>query len=350
MGNRQLSRQRDMLLAEACHLPVVCGGGRSSTQLQFHVADGLLKTKLATLFIQEMAKRGRDGYPAFYLNAAQNDDDIPSICPLAESPSRGRHLRRSKTLEKLRAGQAVRMCSLGHFIPAYIRHAAEYGFDCIWLDLEHRAMSDREVQALLAYFHLCDIDCLLRAPTLEKTRLYRYLEDGATGLMIPHVSTVEKARSLVDAVKFPPLGDRGLDGAGLDSDFIWQGGESYIDAANRETFLIVQIETPQAVEQVEAIAAVNGIDGLFIGPGDLGLRIQRTETDLTLAHAVETVAAAAQRHGKAWGMPAGSPEMLRQYHEQGARLIAYGGDFSALKEMLCTRSRELDELYRNPLP
>ena len=81
-------------------------------------------------------------------------------------------------------------------------------------------MSDREVQTLLAYFHLFDIDCMLRAPTLEKTRLYRYLEDGATGLMIPHVSTADKARLLVDAVKFPPLGDRGLDGPGLESDFI----------------------------------------------------------------------------------------------------------------------------------
>jgi len=154
-------------------------------------------------------------------------------------------VRKSKTLAKLRANEPVRMCALGHFIPAFIRHAAHHGFDCIWLDLEHRAMSDREVQALLAYFHLFDIDCMLRPPTLEKTRLYRYLEDGATGLMIPHVSTADKARMLVDAVKFPPLGDRGLDGAGLDSDFILAGGDEYVEAANRETFLVVQIETPQ---------------------------------------------------------------------------------------------------------
>ncbi len=254
-------------------------------------------------------------------------------------------MRKSKTLARLRAGDPVRMCSLGHFIPAYIRHAAHFGYDCIWLDLEHRAMTDREVQALLAYFHLFDIDCMLRAPTLEKTRLYRYLEDGATGLMIPHVSTAEKARMLVDAVKFPPLGDRGLDGAGLDSDFFLGYGDDYTDEVNRETFLVVQIETPQAVANIDEIAAVDGVDGLFIGPGDLGLRIKKTPTDLTLDIAEQKVAAAAKRHGKAWGCPAGSPDKVKQLREQGAQLIAYGGDFRAFMAMLEKSASELNEVY-----
>ena len=254
-------------------------------------------------------------------------------------------MRTSKTLARLRAGHAVRLCSLGHFIPAYIRHAAHFGFDCIWLDLEHRAMSDREVQTLLAYFHLFDIDCLLRAPTLEKTRLYRYLEDGATGLMVPHVSTAEKARMLVDAVKFPPVGDRGLDAAGLDGDFLLGNVDEYVDGANRQTFLVVQLETPQAIENAHEIAAVEGIDGLFVGPGDLGLRIRRSETDLTLDDALAKVAAVTHRHGKAWGCPARSQEHVRQLYDQGARLIAYGGDFCALMEMLKNCARELDEVF-----
>jgi len=254
-------------------------------------------------------------------------------------------MRKSKALAKLRADQAVRLCALGHFIPSYIRHAAHFGFDCIWLDLEHRAMSARETQALLAHFHQADIDCLLRPPTLEKSRLYRYLEDGATGLMIPHVSTAEKARLLVDAVKFPPLGDRGLDGAGMDSDFILAGGQEYIEAANRETMLVVQIETPQAVENVDAIAAVDGVDALFIGPGDLELRIRNTDTRLTLDAAYEQVAAAAAKHGKAWGSPAASQDRVRQIHEQGARLIAFGGDLLTLMDMLKQRAAELDDVY-----
>ena len=186
---------------------------------------------------------------------------------------------------------------------------------------------------------------MLRAPTLEKTRLYRYLEDGATGLMIPHVSTAEKAQMLVDAVKFPPLGDRGLDGAGLDSDFLLHTGDNYIDAANRETFLVVQIETPQAVANINEIAAVDGIDGLFVGPGDLGLRIRRTYTDLTLDAAIQCVADAASRHGKAWGCPAGSIEQVKAFRELGAQLIAYGSEFRAFMEVLQNSSAELDEVY-----
>ena len=258
---------------------------------------------------------------------------------------KGTTLRKSKTLAKLRAGKPVRMCSLGHFIPAYIRLASHFGYDCIWLDLEHRAMSEREVQSLLAYFHLYDIDCMLRPPTIENARLYRYLEDGAAGLMIPRVSTPEEARALARAVKFPPLGDRGLDGAGLDADFYLQGGEDYVEDANRETFLVVQIETPQAVEHVEEIAAVPGVDGMFVGPGDLGMRIRRTQSDLTLEAAYQRVAAAAAQDGKAWGCPAGSREQVQKLKEQGAQLIAYGGDFGAFMEMLKSRSADLDGIY-----
>jgi 4-hydroxy-2-oxoheptanedioate aldolase len=253
-------------------------------------------------------------------------------------------LRNSKTLAKLRAGKPVRMCCLGHFIPAYVRMAAHFGYDCIWFDAEHRTFTNRELQAMFAYFHQFDIDCMLRAPTLEKTGLYRYLEDGATGIMIPHVSTAEKAKMLVDAVKFPPIGDRGQDGVGLDAEFLVQGDE-YVEHANRETFLVVQIETPQAVENVDAIAAVPGVDALFIGPGDLGLRIRRTNTTLKLEEAYDRVAAAADKHGKAWGAPGLSLDNIKAIRGQGAQLISHGGDYEALMAMLKTSSAELDEIY-----
>jgi len=256
-------------------------------------------------------------------------------------------MRQSKTMEKLRAGKPVRMCALGHFIPSYIRHAADAGFDCIWLDTEHRTFERRELQTLLALFHLFDIDCMLRADTKQKTRLYRYLEDGASGLMIPHVSTAEQARDIVQSVKFPPIGDRGLDGAGMDTDFALAGGPGYTDEANAETFLVIQIETPMAVENVEEIAAVEGIDGLFVGPGDLGLRLSKLETDMTVESAIEKVAAVAAEHGIAWGCPAMSRENLEQRFRQGAQLLNHGGEFMTLKNMLAANAAELDEVYQD---
>ena len=254
-------------------------------------------------------------------------------------------MRKSKLLAKIRDARPARICGLGHFIPAYIRMAANAGYDCIWLDGEHRCFTDREIQSMLAYFHLFDIDCMFRPPTTEKTRLYRYLEDGATGLMIPHVSTPEKARMLVDAVKFPPVGDRGQDAAGLDADFYMSGGETYVDDVNRETFLVVQIETPLAMENLDAIVTVQGVDGLFIGPGDLGLRIDRMNPGFTLDEAIRRVAAVAGEQGLAWGCPAASPDHVKELYDMGARLIAHGSEFFALAQMLEACSHDLDRVY-----
>jgi 4-hydroxy-2-oxoheptanedioate aldolase len=243
-------------------------------------------------------------------------------------------MRKSRTLARIRNNQTVRMCCLGHYMPFFVKQAAHFGFDCIWLDLEHRNFSDRDVQALLAYSHLHDIDIMVRPATLEKTRLYRYLEDGATGLMIPHVNTAEKARMLVDAVKFPPIGDRGLDGAGLDADFYVGDSDSFVKHANEETFLVVQIETLQAVQNVDEIASVPGVDGLFIGPGDLGLRMKLDPGQGTLESAYDRVASACRRHGKAWGAPTGTPEILKQRQKQGGQLLNHGGEFGAVMNML----------------
>jgi 4-hydroxy-2-oxoheptanedioate aldolase len=256
-------------------------------------------------------------------------------------------MRKSKILAKLRSGQFARICCMGHFLPFYIHYAAQFKYDGVWLDLEHRAMDAREVQSLLAFCHLNDIDCMIRPPTLERTRLYRYLEDGASGLMIPFASNVEAAKHVVRAVKFPPVGNRGVDGAGLDGDYgsgVWNPGSTYFTDANRETFILAQIETPEAVSQIDAIAEVPGIDGLFVGPADLRLRLSMAESapKLNFGEAVELVAASARRFEKVWGIAIGSLDDLTRYRKMGAQIIPWGGDFDLLK-VLETRSKELDE-------
>lgn len=250
-------------------------------------------------------------------------------------------MRKSKALGRIRDGEIIRTCVLGHYIPAFVCHAARAGYDCIWLDLEHRLISSREVQSLLAFSHLYDIDIMLRPPTLEKTGLYRYLEDGAAGLLIPLVSTAEKAKMLVDAVKFPPLGDRGIDNAGLDADFRMHSDDDYVAWANQETFLCVQIETPQAVWNVESIAAVEGIDMIFVGPGDLGLRL-RQSGEMTLDQAWETVAAACKKHGVAFGGPTIAPKELQRRRQQGAQLLVASSEFQSWSNGLHQDVRKFD--------
>ena len=257
-------------------------------------------------------------------------------------------MRNSKTLTKIHQNQCARVCGLGHYLPFFVRYAAHFGYDVIWLDLEHRAMTDREVQSLLGLCYHNNIDCMVRPPTQERTRLYRYFEDGATGLMMPLVSDAAEAQHIVNAVKFPPMGNRGMDGAGLDGDFglgVWSPDSTYTDDANRETFITVQIETPDALGNVEEIAAVPGVDALFVGPGDLGLRLSQSEsqTQTSLDEAIAQVADAARRHDIAWGIPAGTPELIKQYRAMGAQLLAYGGDFS-LTAVLERSSQDFDEV------
>jgi 4-hydroxy-2-oxoheptanedioate aldolase len=263
---------------------------------------------------------------------------------LPYNPKRkGRSLRPSKVLQKIRNGQCARVVALGHYLPFYVRHAAQCGFDAVWLDLEHRAMEAREVQSLLAMCHQHGIDAMVRSPTSERTLLYRYLEDGAAGLLMPLVADAEEAQQIAQAVKFPPLGNRGIDGAGLDSDFALGGG-NFTEDANHETFVFVQIETPEALGNADAIAAVEGIDGLFVGPGDLGLRLGLQNDGPTLQEAIEHVAAVAKARGKAWGIAGGGPTEWKQYRQLGAQMLIGAGDF-ALTGVLADAQKNFDDVF-----
>jgi 2-keto-3-deoxy-L-rhamnonate aldolase RhmA len=257
-------------------------------------------------------------------------------------------MRTSKMLQKFRSGGFARVCGLGHYLPFYVRYAAHFGYDGIWFDLEHRAFDTREVQSVLAMCRQYDIDCMVRPPTRQHTQLYRYLEDGAAGFLVPLVSDAQTAADLVQSIKYPPLGNRGLDGAELAADFgidAWKPNSTYIEDANRETFIITQVETLQAVANAEEMASIPGIDGLFIGPGDLNLRIANGPAGhgMTLDKAIETVAAAATKHGKIWGITAGSLEQIQRYRSMGAQMVPWGGDF-ALRTVLENCSKDLDQV------
>jgi 4-hydroxy-2-oxoheptanedioate aldolase len=260
-------------------------------------------------------------------------------------------MRKSKVLAKLRSGRFARICSTGHFLPFYVRYAAHFGYDGIWLDLEHRTMDEREVQAFIAACYYNDIDCMVRPQTLGRSHLYHYLEDGATGFMIPFVSTPALAQQVLEAVKFPPVGNRGSEGGSLDGDYgieAWKPDTTYIEDANRETFVVAQIETPEAVENIEAIAATTGIDCTFIGPRDLGLRLQASGSPLTMPEVIARVAAAAKRAGIAWGITAGSIEDVRRHRALGAQMVPWGGEFF-LRKVLQQCSQELDGVLADEL-
>jgi 4-hydroxy-2-oxoheptanedioate aldolase len=263
-------------------------------------------------------------------------------------------MRSSRILRKIRDRQVARICALASYLPYFPAIAARAGFDGVWVDGEHKPFDPREVQALVGFHHLADIDCLWRPPTREKAALYRILEDGATGLIIPHVESVDEARALVVATKFPPLGNRGLDGAALDADFGRSSGAEYPAAANRETILFPQVETPQALEQVEAIAALDGIDGIFVGPGDMALRLacDPLPGDPKMIAVYRRVATATARCGKTWGCPVTTVRDLELILKAGAGFVVYGAEIrlirAGLKECADAFDRVLSGQAREP--
>jgi 2-keto-3-deoxy-L-rhamnonate aldolase RhmA len=192
---------------------------------------------------------------------------------------------------------------------------------------------------------------MIRPATREKAVLYRYLEDGAAGLIIPHVNDVETARELVQKVKFPPVGDRGIEGNSLESNLgldtaVPTGRKALVEHSLRETFLVLQIETPQALAQVEEIAAVPGIDGLFYGPADFSIRIPHMSEGerVTSDEAMQRVAKACKANGIMWGsMPATLDDVKRQA-ELGTNMHIWGHDLRALRAGLELTMKQLREI------
>jgi 4-hydroxy-2-oxoheptanedioate aldolase len=257
--------------------------------------------------------------------------------------------RRSKLLEKIRAGKVARVCSTGTNAIYYPAMAAHYGYDAVWMDAEHRAWDAAQVREMLLRHHHADIDCVFRPSSTERASISRYLEDGATALMIPMVNTPERARQLVEFSKFPPLGDRGLDGSGVDASF-WVGKDAdYTNQANRETALIVQIETPQAVENAADIAAVEGVDIVFMGPGDLSLRLGCSPSlaDPKLRSALERMAEGCAKHKKPWGFPVGTIEDARTIVAMGAQFVNFGSEFMGVMKQLESCSSQWTEAFRD---
>lgn len=258
-------------------------------------------------------------------------------------------MRASKILRKLRQGKVARICAATNFIPYFPHLASNFNYDGVWMDAEHSNWNPREIEAIIAQHHLADIDCVWRTPTVEKAGLSRLLEDGATALMIPQVNSADRARHLVAATKFPPVGDRGLDGAGLDAGFWVNKPHNYPLAANEETFLAVQIETPTALENVDAIAAVEGVDVLFMGPGDLSLRLgcKPSLQEPKLRAALDVMIGAAKKHRKPWGYPVASIEDAKVIVGAGGQFLVFGSELWAIHNHLESCQAQLDHLLGN---
>ena len=239
----------------------------------------------------------------------------------------------SRVLQKLRAGDFVIAAGVNRVAEPWLTEIiGRIGFDVIWFDMEHRPFGFDKIDGLSLACRATGMDLMVRVLKTGYTSPMRALEFGANGIMVPHVMSVEEARQWVDWVRFPPLGRRGFDGAGADADYALGDAREYLSGANDQVFLALQVEDGECVECVGEIAALPGVDLLFVGPGDLSISYGVPfQFDHPLVQsAIDRVAAAADEAGKWWGIPTGSPEEAQSFLDRGARLITAGNDHALL--------------------
>lgn len=245
-------------------------------------------------------------------------------------------MRPSKIKAKLKRNEPVLVTALAFTDPTVFELTSLMGFDGIWMDLEHHLTSVETAATLMRAARVGTADIMARPAKGEFMRLGRLLEGGAQGIMYPRCNSAEEARELVTWSKFAPLGRRGLDTGNADTPYCSMPVAEYVRAANDQTFLVAQIEEPAALEQAEAIAAVEGIDVLFLGPADFSVLsgIPGQFDHPLIDAAIDQVAAAARATGKAWGMPCWSPEHAKSLLDRGARFLAHGADILMVKNGL----------------
>lgn len=200
-------------------------------------------------------------------------------------------------------------------------------WDWIWLDGQHGQMAGYEqMLSMVRACHYVQTPAYVRIPSQEMAWLGMALDMGADAVIVPQVDTVEHAQKIVRAAKFPPLGDRSFGGRRP----IDLYGRGYVDTANEKTKLICQIESPESLANAEAIAALPGVDGLFIGPDDLMLRLGASMTGdsdkKVLRSAISQVAQACQKYQKDCLCVGVGEEMTRLCAESGVNYIVAGGD------------------------
>ncbi|MCH6231902.1 HpcH/HpaI aldolase/citrate lyase family protein [Microbacterium sp. CFH 31415] len=215
--------------------------------------------------------------------------------------------------------------------PLVAEICAGSGLDWLLIDMEHSPNGLESVLAQLQAVAAYPITPLVRVPIGDVVTLKQVLDLGAQNILVPMVSSAAEAAEVVEAVRYPPRGRRGV-GSALARSARWNRVEGYLENADEHLSLFVQVETIEGVEAAAEIAAVDGIDGIFVGPSDLaasmGVLGQQTHPDVTAAvlRAFDAVRSA----GKPVGVNAFDPAAAQSYIEAGAGFVLVGADVAVL--------------------
>ena len=235
------------------------------------------------------------------------------------------------SLNNIRGAMIFEFFSPG--IPIILKNA---GCQFIIFDMEHGGISLEQFKTLAIISNANNIAPLIRIPEVNYNYVARALDLGAAGIMAPMVNTYEEALKIVQSSKYPPKGVRGA-GFGFAHDkYKNEGPLSYIDKANNNLINIIQIETKQGLENVEEIAAVEGVDCLWVGHFDLTnfLGIPGEFNSKIYLNAINKVIVAAKMNKKSLGIMVNNQDELKMYSDLGFNMIAVGTEMSILSRSI----------------
>ena len=250
--------------------------------------------------------------------------------PAGTIPAGPSPLDRGRLRTRLAGGQATLGTFVGAASPVTAEACAAAGVDWLVLDLEHGSGGEEQVRDVIPAAGAYGVPTVVRVESAARIRIGRVLDLGAAGVMLPRMDTASEVAEAVRHLRYPPAGDRGVATYNRACRFGLDPGA--LARANAEVLGLVQVESASAVEHVDQIAAIDGVDVLFVGPQDLSHNIG-VPGDLqapTYLVAVERVRAAAARHGKASGLLVRDGATAAARQADGWTFVAIGSDTTLL--------------------
>jgi len=232
--------------------------------------------------------------------------------------------------QRLLAGERLNVFAVGRMFHPNVVHflGATGEFDGMWIDVEHAGFTVREIESAVTAGRVHGLESFVRIPPTDYATVTRCFESGASGIMAAQVTSAAQAEEIVSWAKFHPRGRRGLNPLGHDGGFGTVPLADFTERANQDNFVAVQIETAGAVVEVGEIAAIDGVDLLFVGPSDLGqaLGVIGEFTHPRSLEAIDRVAAACRDNGKVWGAVTPNPGYAAMLIEKGCTLVSAVND------------------------
>ena len=246
------------------------------------------------------------------------------------SPTLASPLNNGALARAVRGGDTTLGTFLGTASALTAEVCAASGFDWLLLDLEHGAGGEEQVRDVVPAAGSYGVPTVVRVETDARIRMGRVLDNGAAGIMLPRIDSAAQLQQALTHLRFPPRGDRGVATYNRACRFGLDTGA--LDRADDEILVIAQIESAASVKVVDEIAAVDGVDVLFIGPRDLShdLGVPGDVTAPAFVDALDTVLAAGRRHGKACGLLVTDGAAAAKRLEQGWTFVAIGSDSTLL--------------------